>query len=167
MLTQVRNTVRNCLPSYTFEEARTTKRGEASDCMLTDLQDSLAPRGIIVEAVLLRDMRASAELQEAIDNKLEAQTNEQRAVFEQREAIVRAETARIEAEGLANAEIERAKGQAESIRLQADAEAYANNVIAASLTDALLQLRIYEQLGDKTVVISPDGTAPLPIIPLN
>lgn len=168
VLPRVRNTVRDCLPGYTFEEARTTKRGEASTCMLKDMQDALAPRGIVIEDLLLRDMRASAELQTAIDQKLEAQTNEQRAVFEQREALVRAETARITAEGLANARIEQAQGEAEAIRLEADAEAYANDVIAKSLTPALLQLRVYEQLGDKTVVISPDGgIPPIPILPLD
>ncbi len=121
----------------------------------------------MIEDVLLRDMRADAQLQAAIDAKLEAQSNAQRAEFIQREAQVTAETKRIEAEGLANARVEEAEGEAEAIRLQADAEAYANDVIALSLTPELLQLRVYEQLGDKTVVITPDGgISPIPILPL-
>ena len=166
VIPHARNTVRDCLPEYSFEEARTSKRGEAALCMLNQMQESLGHRGIIIEDVLLRELKADAQLQAAIDEKLEAQSNAQRAEFEQREAVVRAETARIEAEGLANAQIERAKGEAEAIRLRAIAEADANDLIAASLTDALLQLRIYEQLGDKTVVISDGTTAPLPILPI-
>lgn len=166
VLPRIRNVVRDCLPNYTFEDARTTLRGEASACMLDKLQAALAPRGIVIEDVLLRDMRASAELQDAIDAKLEAQTNEQRAVFEQREAVVRAETARITAKGVADARREQAIGEAAAIRLEAEAQAEANTAIAASLTPELLQLRIYEQLGDKTVVITDGATAPLPILPL-
>ena len=166
VLTRARNTTRDCLPRYTFEEGRTTKRGEAQLCILEAMQSALGPRGLVIEDVLLRDMRADAQLQAAIDAKLEAQSNAQRAEFLQRQAQVEAETARIEAEGRANARIEEATGEAEAIRLQADAEAYANDVIALSLTPELLQLRIYEQLGEKTVVIADGATAPLPILPI-
>lgn len=166
VLPRVRNVVRDCLPHYTFEEARTSLRGEAQSCMLERLQTTLGPRGIVIEDVLLRDMRADEQLQAAIDAKLEAQSNAQRAEFIQREAEVTAETNRIEAEGRANARIEEARGEAEAIRVQAEAEAEANELIAASLTPELLQLRIYEQLSDKSVVITDSATAPLPILPV-
>lgn len=165
VLPRVRNVVRDCLPQYTFEQARTSLRGEAQLCMLERLQSTLGPRGIVIEDILLRDMRADEQLQDAIDAKLEAQSNAQRAEFIQREAQVTAETKRIEAEGRAKARIEEATGEAEAIRLQADAEAYANDVIARSLTPELLQLRVYEQLGDKTVVLGDAGGV-LPILPL-
>ena len=166
VIPRVRNTTRDCLPNYDFEDARTSQRGEASDCILASMQAALAPRGIVIEDVLLRDMRADAQLQAAIDAKLEAQSNAARAEFIQNEAEITAETKRIEAQGLANAAIEQARGDAEAILLRARAEAAANDLIAASLTDALLQLRIYEQLGDKTVVITDGTTAPLPILPI-
>jgi regulator of protease activity HflC (stomatin/prohibitin superfamily) len=161
-----RNTTRDCIPEFNFEDARTSKRLAASSCIVNAMQTALAPRGVVVENVLLRDMRADAQLQAAIDAKLEAQSNAQRAEFIQREATVTAETKRIEAEGLANAVIEKAEGDAQAIRLRADAEAYANDVIALSLTPELLQLRIFEELGSKTVVIT-DGVSPLPLLPID
>lgn len=166
VIPHIRNTVRDCLPNYSFEEARTSKRGEAQHCMLDRMQTALASRGIVVEDVLLRELKADSQLQAAIDAKLEAQSNAQRAEFIQREAVVTAETKRIEAAGLANAAIEKARGEAAAIVAVAEAEAKANDLIAASLTPELLQLRIYEQLGDKTVVITDGTTAPLPILPL-
>lgn len=167
VIPRVRNTTRDCIPQFDFEEARTTLRGEASGCILDKMQQALGFRGVVIEDVLLRDMRASTTLQNAIDAKLEAQSNAQRAEFIQREALVEAETVRITAEGQANALIEQATGEAVAIRLVAEAEADANRLIAASLTSDLLQLRIYEQLGDKAVIITDGGTfTPLPILPL-
>jgi len=165
VIPRVRSSVRDCTTRYNFEEARTSKRGEASACILEAMQNALAIRGIVIEDSLLRDMRAGAQLQAAIDEKLEAQSNAQRAEFVQREAVVTAETKVIEAEGAANAAIELARGQAEAIRLKAAADADANDLIAASLTADLLQLRIFEELGDKTVVVT-DGISPLPLLPI-
>lgn len=150
-----RNTVRDCIPKFSFEDARTGKRGEAAKCILDAMQTALAGRGIIIEDVLLRDMKADDQLQKAIDAKLEAQSSAQRALFQQREAIVRAETIVIEAEAQAEATVAIALG-----------EAHANNLIAASLTKELLTLRVYEQLNDKTVIITSGGQSVLPILPI-
>lgn len=150
-----RSAVRDCVPTFSFEDARTSKRAEVSDCIESAMNGALAPRGVIVEAVLIRDMRADESLQRAIDQKLEAQSAAQRAEFEQREAEVRAETILIEAEASKQAAILTAQGEAES-----------NRLVAESLTEEILQLRIFESLGEKAVIFfGSEGATPLIQVP--
>lgn len=150
-----RSAVRDCVPTFSFEEARTSKRAEVSDCIEDAMNSALAARGLLVEAVLIRDMRADENLQRAIDQKLEAQSAAQRAEFEQREAEVRAETIIIDATASRDAAILRAEGEAES-----------NRLVAESLSDSILQLRTVEALGDKAVIFfGGEGAVPLIQIP--
>ena len=143
----VRSVVRDCIPKFDFEEARTSKRGEAQLCVLEGLQDVLNPRGIIVEEVLIREMQANEALQSSIEQRLEAQNAVREAEFLQQQAIVEARTAVIEAEGRRDAAIVDAEGIAE-----------ANRLVAESLTDNILELRIVESLGDKAVYFFGNST---------
>lgn len=142
----VRSAARNCMAQYEFEEARTSQRLGAASCIRDAIGDALDQRGIVVEEILLRGMTADAKLQAAIDQKLEAQNAVQEAQFLKQQAEVDAERAVVTAEGERLAAIIRAEGEAE-----------ANQLVADSLSPDILQLRIFESLGDKAVVYMTGG----------
>ena len=169
----VRSSVRDCVPLFDIEEARTAKRGEAAACILERMQ-TLGRRGIVIEEVLLRSMDVSPELQAAINQKLEAQNDVQEAEFREAEAIVKARTLQVDRQAEADAQIidataaaERvriaAEAEAQAIEIRAQAEADANRTIAASLlNDQVFQLRVIEglDLGSKTTILSLEDIAP-------
>lgn len=169
-----RSTVRDCIPQFDIEEARTAKRGEASNCIYEAMSVPLAARGIVIEEVQLRSMEVSESLQAAINQKLEAQNDVQEAEFREAEAIVKARTLQVDRQAEADAKIIDAKAAAEQVRIAAEAEAQAiairagaeaaaNRTIAASLiNDQVFQLRIIEglDLGSKTTIVDLDEIAP-------
>lgn len=170
----VRSSVRDCLPRFDIEEARTSRRGEAKFCIEESMQALLGPRGIEIEEVLLRSMDVSQSLQTAINQKLEAQNDVKEAEFRQKQAEVEAATLQItrqaeadaiqiDAEARASAQIISAEADAKAVAIAAEAEAAANRVIAASLVnDQVFQLRVIEglDLGDKTTIVDLDQIAP-------
>ena len=154
-----RDVIRDCIAAVAFEEARTSQReaiGECARAGITNRVDEFGV-GVTIRAVQIRSMSArSEELQAGIDRKLVAEQAAREAEFRKDQAEIDAETARIAAEGVANAEIERARGIAE-----------ANRVVGESLTPALLayrQVELLAQSGNATWVI--DG-AVAPVMDIN
>ena len=158
-VSQIRSKVRDCLPQYEFEEARTSARGLAQSCILNSLRESIP--GVVFSEVLLRDMRASSELQAAIDEKLQAQNDVKEAEFKQQEQEVVNATNIARARAEAEAEIVRAEAAAEAVKIAAAAEAEANRLISSSLTPDLLELLIATELanGNATLFLGDGGNA--------
>ena len=106
------------------------------------LRAQLEPRGIIVDGISFENFSYSEAYNQAIEAKQAAQqqveTERQRLAQQEIIAQQRVATARGEAE----AQIERARGEAES-----------NRLVAASLTDAILQNRYIEKLSDQIQVM--------------
>lgn len=63
---------------------------------------------------------------------------------------------------VANAEAEKkiaiAKGNADALKIQADAEAYYNRVVSASLSNNLVQMKALEKWDGKTPIVAGGGT---------
>ncbi len=155
-----RDVIRDCIAAVAFEEARTSQREAIGDCArvgITTRVDEFGV-GVAIRAVQIRSMSArSAELQSGIDRKLVAEQAAREAEFRKDQAEIDAETAQIAAEGVANAEIERAKGIAE-----------ANRLVDQSLTPSLLRYRQYEFLtstGNTVWVLEGDNEPEL-VIPM-
>ena len=129
-----RDAIRVCLARFNFEEARTVGREQIGDCSAQAIAEAVFPF-VIVRDVQIREMSASPEVMAAIDRKAAAEQAAREAEFRRDQAAIDAETARIAAEGVANAEIERAKGIAE-----------ANRLVDESLTPTLLEYRKVEFL---------------------
>lgn len=79
--------------------------------------------GLDVTDVQIVNIAYSAAFRAAIDASAVAKANVERSHQEQRQAEVDALTAKVKAVGQANASIEKARGEAETIRLQAEAQA--------------------------------------------
>ena len=154
-----RDVIRDCIAAVAFEEARTSQREAIGECARTGITARVDEFGVgvTIRAVQIRSMSArSEELQAGIDRKLVAEQAAREAEFRKDQAEIDAETARIAAEGVANAEIERARGIAE-----------ANRLVGESLTPSLLayrQVELLAQSGNATWVI--DGSV-APVLDIN
>ncbi|MEU4092689.1 prohibitin family protein [Streptomyces sp. NPDC026673] len=111
-----REIIRNVFAEHTSEEGYASARERIGSEIDALIKQRLAPRGIDVAAVNLRNVRPSEQLQDQIDKKIQQQQATERAVEAARTAKAEAERKRIEAEGIASA----------------------NRIIARSLSDKVL-----------------------------
>ncbi|MEU0985817.1 prohibitin family protein [Streptomyces sp. NPDC005953] len=111
-----REIIRNVFARHTSEQGYSSAR-EKINAEIGDLiQERLAPRGIAVTTVNLRNVKPSDQLQGQIDRKIQQQQATERATEAARTATAEAERRRIEAEGIARA----------------------NKILSNSLTDKIL-----------------------------
>ncbi|MBA2253986.1 MAG: prohibitin family protein [Chloroflexi bacterium] len=146
------NIVKEIVPQFGVAEVL-PQREQIRIRTVEKLKAKLEPLGIIVDDVALANVDFNDAYNQAIQNKQvqELQVATERNILEQRK--VQAEQAKAAASGEAQAQVERAKGDAESVRLHAQAEADANRLIGASLTEQVLRSRQIDALGDKVQVI--------------
>ncbi|MFF1903061.1 prohibitin family protein [Kitasatospora sp. NPDC058218] len=141
-----REIVRNVFARHTSVEGYSAQR-EAIGSEITKLiTDRLAPRGVLVNGVNLRNVRPSEGLQKAIDQKIQ-----------QDQATAQAEAA-----------VRTAKAEAEKRKIDADSTAAANAAIAGSLTDKILLsqcIEAFKAAAEKNPVYSsPCGSTGTPVI---
>lgn len=112
----------------------------------TELQNRLGPKGVIVEAVLLRRF----ELPSFIASAIEAKKEREQAAEQQIAELERFKTEQEQLIATANAEKQAAALEAERRRLIADAQAYEIKAInnAISENPAYIQLKALEALGE-------------------
>ncbi|QNP64425.1 prohibitin family protein [Streptomyces genisteinicus] len=98
-----REIVRNVFARHTSEEGYTSAREKINTEIGDLIRERLAPRGIAVTTVNLRNVKPSEKLQEQIDFKIQQEQATERATEAGRTAKAEAERRRIEAEGIARA----------------------------------------------------------------
>ena len=98
----IRGIARAVAGRYKPEEIYSTKREELNDEVLTQLQEAMAEKYIVIEKVLLRDVEIPAKISEAINFKLTADQEAQRMQFTIEKEKLEAERKRIEAQGVAD-----------------------------------------------------------------
>jgi len=133
---------------YKPEEIYSTKREQVNSEILTQLQEAVASKYIIIENVLVRDVKIPAKISEAIDFKLTADQEAQKMQFTIVKERLEAERKRIEAQGIADFQ----------------------KIVSAGITPSLLKwkgieatLKIAESSNTKVVIIGNDAGS-LPII---
>lgn len=135
-----------------FGDKRTTINAEL-DMYLREKFDAY---GIIIDTVNFTDISVDAETAAAIQKKvtaqqelelanIEAQTAKVQAEKDREVALIQANKDKEAAEIQAQTDIIKAEAEAEVIRIAAEAEAEANRMVAASLTDELIEKIKYEQ----------------------
>lgn len=142
-----RSAVADISAQFLAKDMHTGSRAAIEKSIQERMAGILTPRGIEVEAVLIKTIELPVNLARAIEAKLEAEQRALRMKFVLNEARQEAERKRIEAEGI---------NQAQSI-------------IAKGLTPAVLQykaIEAYMQLAKSrnAKVIITDGDMPLPVI---
>ncbi|MFJ4002691.1 prohibitin family protein [Streptomyces sp. NPDC090023] len=103
VLPDSREIIRNVFAKHTSEEGYASGREQISAEIERLVKERLAPRGIDVTTVNLRNVRPSKQLQSQIDKKIQQEQATERAVESARTAKAEAERKRIEAEGTARA----------------------------------------------------------------
>ncbi|MER7110162.1 prohibitin family protein [Streptomyces sp. NPDC000229] len=98
-----REIIRNVFARHTSEEGYATAREQINTEIGDLIKERLAPRGIDVTTVNLRNVKPSDQLQNQIDRKIQQQQATERATEAARTAKAEAERRRIEAEGIARA----------------------------------------------------------------
>ena len=152
-----RDVLRDCIAAVPFEEAGTSERAAIALCARDGIATSVSPF-IIVRDVQIREVDLlSDQIRAGIERKLAAEQAAQEAEFRRQQAEIDAETARIAAEGVANAEIERARGTKR-----------ANELISESLTDQLVEYYSWKfaSESDGTIYFMEADTSVQPVIPV-
>ncbi|MFF4535504.1 prohibitin family protein [Streptomyces aureus] len=103
VLPDSREIIRNVFAKHTSEEGYASAREQIGSEIAALVKERLAPRGIDVTSVNLRNVRPSDKLQEQIDKKIQQEQATERATEAARTAKAEAERKRIEAEGIARA----------------------------------------------------------------
>ncbi|WP_135612918.1 prohibitin family protein [Methanococcoides sp. AM1] len=113
----IKSVIREVVSRNTAMEVYGEQRELVATEMVDEMEAALLEDGIIVEEVLLRNVRLPEKVADAIESKLQADQEAQRMVFVKEKEQLEAERKIIEANGAANATIVRATGEAEALRL--------------------------------------------------
>lgn len=156
-----RSEVRDTAALYGWEDITAGKRGEIATIVSENLQAEFAERHLELVSFGFRGVHLPDSLQQALDNKIDAQQKAERQEYELEQARIRAEQDRVEAEGQAAAIKARAQGDAEATLIRAEAQAQANAILAESLTPELIQYRQIDAWDGKLPLFSGGGAMPL------
>ena len=128
----IREAIRNVVSGYQVKALFSDEgRKEIGENILTFLRSKLDPRGIIIQDVLLRDVRLPPSFAQSIETKLRAEQESLQKEFEL-----------IKAKKDAEIEIARAQGVAKS-----------NEIIAGSITESYLRYRWIEGLQTNQMMV--------------
>jgi regulator of protease activity HflC (stomatin/prohibitin superfamily) len=99
-----RTAIRNTTVKYDAVEIYSEKREEVQDDISTTLDRDFKDRGIILEKVLLRNIKLPLKVKDAIEAKLEAEQDAQKMEFVLLKETKEADRKKIEASGIAEAQ---------------------------------------------------------------
>ena len=146
---EMRSATREVIGQYLPEELYSTKRENIQDEIFTKTKNAIAPKHIVLDAVLIRSVQLPEKLKNAIEQKLE----EEQLAFQY------------------EFKLDRERKEAERRIIEAQAKADANQILNASLTDKILKdkgieatLELAKSPNSKVVIIGEPGKGGLPLI---
>ncbi len=151
---QVQEVVKAISARYNAEDM-ITKRENVKDDITSSLKDRLSERGIIVEAVSITNFEFSSEFTKAIEAKVVATQQALQAENKLRQIEVEARQVEAAAKGQANAAIAKAEGDAQAIKIVAQAQTEANKLLQESLSEPVLRYQLIQELEHAKVVVVP------------
>ena len=129
--TVLKSRVSEITTDYSLMDLYSGNRAEINTKLTEYLNDKFESQyGLTVIDASIIDVHPDQQLQEAIDNRVQAQQKADQAKAEQETAKVEAETALI-----------KAQNEADIVRMQAQAEADSNTTISSSITDELIRMK--------------------------
>ncbi len=145
---ELRSVVREVIGQFTPEELYSTRRTELQDQIFSLVKQSVQGENVVIEAILIRDVRLPDQIRVAIENKLKEEQEAERYEFT----------------------IEKERLEAERKRIEAEGQAAYQQIITASLSSQFLRFKgieATEQLANspnsKTVIVG-GGDDGLPLI---
>lgn len=149
----IRQTIREGLQSvfaqFTAEQLYSTKREESRVEVQRFITERLGKEGFNIQQFTLNETRVPDAVVQAINGKVAMIQESQKA-----EAQVR----KTEAE--AKQRVAQAQGEAEAKKLSADAEAYFNKIVAASITPEYVQYKALEKWNGELPQMMSGGAVP-------
>lgn len=172
ILPRIQESVKSVIAKYNAESL-ISSRESLSNEIITSLIAKLQVYNIEVIDASIENLDFSDTYTDAVEAKQVAEQNKLKAEIEQEQAIIEAEAAAeralIEAEAAAQRAIIEAEAKAEAQKKEADAKAYAgekeaeaNEKIAASLSEDLIDYKMVEQWnGELPTYVGGEGTLPI------
>jgi regulator of protease activity HflC (stomatin/prohibitin superfamily) len=149
----IRQTIREGLQSvfaqFTAEQLYSTKREESRLEVQTFVTQHLGTEGFIIQQFTINETRVPDAVVQAINAKVAMIQESQKA---------EAQVHKTEAE--AKQRVAQAQGEADAKKLSADAEAYFNKTVAASITPAYVQYRALEKWNGTLPQMMGTGAVP-------
>lgn len=139
---QIRTVIRDVVARYTTKDIYSTQRQAIALEIYEELTPFLTDKGILLEDVLLRNIKLPHQLTNAIEEKLTAEQRIEQKAFQVLEEAEEANRKRIEAQGIADAQ----------------------EIIDESLTESYLTWYWIEKLQEhESVIYVPIGESGLPL----
>ena len=165
----LRSQARRVVGRYQPAEIYSTKREVIEREIRAGMDTAIQGRHLVLEAVLIRDITLPEVIQQAINNKLEAEQQTQKQKFLLETAKQVAERQLVEAQSQAQQARIQAQGQADAKRIAAQATSDQERLVQQNLTPNVLQWQQIEAMdhlsrSSNTKVIllgSGKGTVPL------
>ena len=149
IIPSLRAVARSVVGQYTPEQLYSTKRDAIQNEIFEQLVEDVETQHVQINSVLVRDVTLPANIKAAIERKL---TQEQEAL----EYVFR---------------LEKARQEAEKLRIDAEGKANANRILNSSLTSNILRdkgieatLKLAESPNSKVVVVGSGENGGLPLI---
>ena len=118
---RARSLIYNRAAQYNVEQIYGSKRTELQQAIQDEISKDLDAQGLTLVQFLLRNIAFSPEYAAAVEQKQIAQQNAERAKFLVQQQEQEAARLRVEAQGVRDAAITRAQGEAQALQLVADA----------------------------------------------
>jgi len=146
----VRSKLRDVIAEFNAAELISTKRQEMQIRLDKALGDALAKDNIILQELLVRDIRIPDRISQAIEEKQAAEQEVQVEINRREQAKIAAERAKITAEGERDAAIARAQGEAQALSLKGK---------AIRENPEIIQLEVAQRLAPsiQTIMLPADG----------
>jgi regulator of protease activity HflC (stomatin/prohibitin superfamily) len=146
---------------YGWEEITSTKRGEIVQEITDVLRQEFDKRHLSLVSFGVREVHLPQSLQDALNQKIQAQQAAEQQKYMLQQAEVKAQQDVAQATGQANAVKAQAEGDAQAILTKAKAQAVANDLLAKSITPALIQYQQLQRWDGRLPLFTGGGGVPL------
>jgi regulator of protease activity HflC (stomatin/prohibitin superfamily) len=146
MKSELLRVINEVTSQYNLMDLVGDKRQEINTKVFKGFNESLFDFGVVVETMNISDAVPDTATAEAIQNVINAQNKLQQATIEKQTAEQEAEKRIVEA-----------KGKAESVRIEAEAQAKANELLEHSLTDNIVKNKAIEKWDGKMPQVNGGG----------
>jgi regulator of protease activity HflC (stomatin/prohibitin superfamily) len=146
---------------FGWEEMTSTKRGEVVKQITDVLRGEFDKRHLNIVSFGIREVHLPQSLQDALNQKIQAQQAAEQQKYQLAQAQVKAQQDVAQATGQANAVKAQAEGDAQATLTKARAQAEANDLLAHSITPALIQYEQLRRWDGKLPMFTGGGTTPL------
>ncbi len=146
---------------FGWEEITSTRRGEVVTQITDRLRGEFDKRHLNLISFGIREVHLPQSLQDALNQKIQAQQAAEQQKYQLAQAQVKAQQDVAQATGEANAVKAQAEGYAQATLTKAKAQAEANDLLARSLTPALIQYEQLQRWDGKLPLFTGGGAMPL------